>query len=60
MATREEILAAQKAARRGERLTARQAEILAQDAKVAGGNASLQALQKAATADKIAWPFGKK
>lgn len=60
MATREEIRVAQEAAMRGEKLTSRQAEILAKDAKVAGGNASLQALQKAATADKVAWPFGRK
>ena len=54
VATREEIQAAQEAAMRGEKLTARQAEILANDAKIAGGNASLRALQKAATADKVA------
>lgn len=54
MASREEILEAQKAAAQGKKLTQRQAELLARDAKVSGGNASLEALKKAATADKIA------
>lgn len=55
-----ELRKAQEAAMRGEKLTQHQAELLAKDAKIAGGNKSLEALQKAATADKIAkgW-FGK-
>lgn len=60
MATREEIQAIQKVAIRGKKLTDCQAKILANDTKVAGGNASLYALEKAATGDKVAGPFGKK
>lgn len=55
-----ELKKAQEAAMRGEKLTQRQADLLARDAKVVGGDKSLEALKKAATADKVAkgW-FGK-